>query len=54
MDNKIKAAYSGIEGSFAHIATQKIVPEAEILHYKNFADAYNATVSGKTDLTVSL
>lgn len=48
----IKAAYSGIEGSFAHMATQKIAPEAETLHYKNFADAYNATVSAEADLTV--
>ena len=48
----IKAAYSGIEGSFAHIATTKIVPEAETLHFKNFKDAYESTVSGNTDITV--
>ncbi|MBO4678416.1 MAG: bifunctional chorismate mutase/prephenate dehydratase [Lachnospiraceae bacterium] len=48
----IKAAYSGIEGSFAHMATCKIAPEAETLHYKNFGDAYNATVSGEADLTI--
>ncbi|MBR5896215.1 MAG: bifunctional chorismate mutase/prephenate dehydratase, partial [Lachnospiraceae bacterium] len=47
-----KAAYSGIEGSFAHIATKKIVPEAETLHFKIFKDAYEATVSGKSDVTI--
>lgn len=48
----IRASYSGIEGSFAHIATTKIAPDAEYLHFKNFKDAYEATVSGKSDLTV--
>ena len=51
-EKTIKAAYSGIEGSFAHMATCKIVPEAETLHFKNFADAYEATVSGKSDVTI--
>ena len=30
----IRASYSGIEGSFAHIATTKIAPDAEYLHFK--------------------
>ena len=48
----IKAAYSGIEGSFAHMATCKIAPEAETLHFKNFKDAYESTISGNTDITI--
>lgn len=48
----VRVAYSGIEGSFAAISCARILPDAERVSYKNFAEAYNAVVEGECDLAV--
>ncbi|MCQ2544121.1 MAG: chorismate mutase [Lachnospiraceae bacterium] len=48
----IMVAYSGIEGSFASLAVSKIMPDANRIPYKNFADAYNAVVNGECEFAV--
>ena len=48
----VKVAYSGIEGSFASISANRILPDAERVSYKNFAEAYNAVVRGECELAV--
>lgn len=48
----MKIAYSGIEGSFAHIAAGKIFPDAEILSYPDFDAAYKAVESGECDSAI--
>ena len=45
----IKVAYSGTEGAFAHIATNKVFPTSRKVAYEDFASAYNAVVSGECD-----
>lgn len=48
----IMVAYSGIEGSFASLAVSKIMPDANRIPYKNFAEAYNAVVKGECEFAV--
>ncbi len=48
----MRVAYSGIEGAFAHIAAQKLFPDAEKVSYSDFKDAYDAVVSGDCDAVV--
>ena len=47
-----RIAYSGDEGAFAQIATDKIFPEGESVSYKSFQDAYEAVEQGECDLAV--
>lgn len=49
---KMRVAYCGIEGAFAHIAAKKMFLEAEYVAFSNFSDAYDATVSGDCDCSV--
>ncbi|MBE6787532.1 MAG: bifunctional chorismate mutase/prephenate dehydratase, partial [Ruminococcaceae bacterium] len=48
----MKVAYSGVEGAFANIATEKIFPDALAIGYKDFKTAYNAVVKGECDCAV--
>lgn len=48
----MRVAYSGVEGAFAHIAADKLFPEAEKVAYHDFKDAYDAVVNGDCDITV--
>lgn len=48
----MRVAYSGVEGAFAHIAADKLFPEAEKVAYHDFKDAYDAVVSGDCDVVV--
>ena len=48
----MKVAYSGTEGSFAHIATSKIFPTARKIAYGDFASAYHAVEMGECDAAV--
>lgn len=48
----MKVAYSGTEGAFAHIATEKLFPTARKLSYPDFTAAYNAAESGECDAVV--
>lgn len=49
---KMRVAYCGIEGAFAHIASKRMFPEAEYVAFSNFSDAYKATESGSCDCAV--
>ena len=49
---KMKIAYSGIEGAFAYIAASKIFPDGDKISYKNFKAAYEAVESGECDCAV--
>lgn len=48
----MKAAYSGTEGAFAHIATCKLFPTAEKIACKDFKTAYAAVEEGRCDAVV--
>lgn len=52
MQNGLKVAYSGVEGAFAHIAAGRIFPECDRVSYRDFKSAYNAVVSGESDVVV--
>lgn len=47
-----KVAYSGIPGAFAHIAAQKLFPNAEFVACPDFESAYRSCERGDTDIVV--
>ena len=51
-ETKLKVAYSGIKGAFANIAASRLFPQARLISYKNFKEAYNAVVKGECDHVV--
>lgn len=52
MLRKMRVAYCGTEGAFAHIAAKIMFPSAEYVAYSNFYDVYTATVNGDCDCSV--
>ena len=52
MQSGLKVAYSGVEGTFAHIAAGRIFPEANRIPYRDFALAYDAVIRGESDFAV--
>lgn len=48
----MRVAYSGTEGAFAHIATEKLFPSAEKVAFADFVSAYRATERGECDVCV--
>ena len=52
MQGGLKVAYSGVEGAFAHIATERIFPDSGKMSYRDFKAAYDAVVEGKSDVVV--
>ena len=48
----MRIAYSGVEGAFAHIAANRIFPDAEKLACGDFQEAYDEVVSGRCDAAV--
>ena len=48
----MKIAYSGIEGSFASIAAEKIFPDGTLVPCKSFKEAYDIVESGECDAAV--
>lgn len=52
MQNGLKIAYSGVEGSFAHIAAGRIFPAGNRISYSDFKAAYDAVVKGESDVAV--
>ncbi len=48
----MKVAYSGTEGAFAHIAADKLFPDAKKVSCTDFKAAYNAVVEGECDAVV--
>ena len=52
MQSGLKAAYSGVEGAFAHIAAGRIFPEGNCVSYGDFKAAYDAVAKGECDVAV--
>ena len=52
LNSGLKVAYCGVEGAFAHIAAKKMYPNADILPYPTFADAYMAVEKGDCDAAI--
>lgn len=50
--NGMRIAYSGVEGAFGHIAAKSLFPDAELVSYPDFKDAYLAVVEGICDNAV--
>ena len=50
--NGMKIAYSGVEGAFAYIAAKKMFPEANLLSYADFKEAYKSVEDGEADCAV--
>lgn len=48
----MKVAYSGVEGAFAYIASNKMFPNANYISYHNFEEAYSAVEKGECDVCV--
>ena len=48
----MRVAYSGTEGAFAHIATNKLFPTAKKIAYGDFESAYRAVENGECDVAV--
>lgn len=48
----VKVAYSGIEGSFASISAERILPDAKRISYGSFGEAYDAVCAGECDFAV--
>ncbi len=48
----MRVAYSGTEGAFAHIATNKLFPSARKVAFGDFESAYRAVESGECDVCV--
>lgn len=50
--NGMKVTYCGVEGAFAYIAAKRMFPEAELIPYSDFGDAYRAVERGEYDCVV--
>lgn len=48
----MRVAYSGVEGAFAYIAAKRMYPEAQLVAYRSFTDAYDSVVNGECDAAV--
>ena len=48
----MRIAYCGTEGAFAHIAANKLFPEAKKVSYADFPSAYASVESGECDVCV--
>ena len=48
----VKVAYSGIEGSFASISAERILPDAKRISYGSFSEAYCAVCEGECEFAV--
>jgi len=49
---KMKVAYSGVEGAFAHIAARRLFPTAETAAFESFEEAYRAVDEGRCHAAV--
>lgn len=48
----MKVAYSGVPGAFAYIAAKRMFPEAKLVAYPSFEDAYKSVENGECDSAV--
>ncbi|MCR5357467.1 MAG: chorismate mutase [Lachnospiraceae bacterium] len=52
LTERMRIAYSGVEGAFANIASRRIFPDGELIAYRSFKEAYNSVVKGDCDVLV--
>ena len=52
MQQGLKVAYSGVEGAFAHIASERIFPKGNKISHRDFKSAYESVVNGECDVAV--
>ena len=52
LNEGMKVAYSGVEGAFGYIAAKKLFPDANLIAFANFDDAYKAVEKGEMDAAV--
>lgn len=52
LNRGMRVAYMGVEGAFAYIAAKRMFPNATLLPYPSFVDAYNSVVKGDCDSVV--
>ena len=50
--NGMRVTYCGVEGAFAYMAAKRMFPEAELIPYSDFGDAYRAVERGEYDCVV--
>ena len=50
--NGMRVTYCGVEGAFAYMAAKRMFPEAELVPYSDFGDAYAAVERGEYDCVV--
>ena len=50
--NGMRVTYSGTEGAFAHAAARRMFPEAELVAFPGFKEAYEAVERGEYDCAV--
>ena len=48
----LRAAYSGVEGAFAHVAAMRVFPDGTAIPYASFEDAYHSVETGDCDVAV--
>ena len=50
--NGMRVTYCGVQGAFAYMAAKRMFPEAELIPYSDFGDAYRAVERGEYDCVV--
>lgn len=52
LNEGLRVAYSGVVGAYAYIAARKMYPEANLVPYGDFEEAYRAVENGECDVCV--
>lgn len=52
LQSGLKVAYSGVEGSFAHIAAGRLFPNGDRISHRDFKAAYDSVVNGTCNVAV--
>ena len=52
LNEGMKVAYSGVEGAFGYIAAMRMYPEAKLISYRTFEEAYDSVCQGECDCAV--
>lgn len=50
--NGMRVTYCGVEGAFSYIAAKRMFPDAELVAFPNFTEAYEAVERGEYDCAV--
>ena len=52
LNDGMRVAYSGVEGAFAYIAAKRMFPDANLVAYPSFEEAYKSVEDGENDSCV--